>query len=55
MMVGGFGSNTFICDQYDILVDFDHYEGDKIIGSCSIDDLVEEKKEEEANKNRRYT
>lgn len=51
MMIGGFGSDTFICDQYDILVDFDHNEGDKIIGSCSIDDLVEEKEEEkEANK-----
>src|SRR5215217_4070447 len=45
MMIGGRGTDTFICDQFDILVDFNRYEGDQIIGSCSVEYLVEEEEE----------
>jgi RTX calcium-binding nonapeptide repeat (4 copies) len=45
IMIGGFGSDTFICDQFDSLIDFDLYEGDEIIGPCSVEYLVEEEEE----------
>jgi len=45
MMIGGWGTDTFICDQFDILIDFNRYEGDQIIGSCSVEYLVEEEEE----------
>src|SRR5215211_5173843 len=45
MMIGGRGTDTFICDQFDILIDFNRYEGDQIIGSCSVEYLVEEEEE----------
>ena len=42
IMIGGFGSDAFICDQFDTLIDFDLYEGDEIIGPCSVEYVVEE-------------
>lgn len=44
-MIGGPGSDTFVCDRFDIIVDFDSYEGDEIIGSCSVDYVFEEEEE----------
>ena len=41
-MIGGFGHDTFVCDQFDKLIDFNQYEGDEIIGSCLEEYLVEE-------------
>ena len=29
MMAGGLGNDTFICDQYDTIVDFNPIQGDK--------------------------
>ena len=49
MITGGIGSDTFICDENDILVDFNSNEKDNIIGSCSTEYLVENKEEKEAN------
>jgi hypothetical protein len=40
-----FGSDTFICDQFDKLIDFDLYERDEIIGPCSVEYPVEEEEE----------
>lgn len=31
---GGFGSDNFICDKLDQLIDFDSNEGDKKKGKC---------------------
>jgi Ca2+-binding RTX toxin-like protein len=44
VMIGGFGHDTFVCDKFDTIVDFDPYEGDEIIGSCSVNYLVEDAK-----------
>jgi len=45
-MIGEPGSDTFVCDRFDIIVDFDPYEeGDEIIGSCSVDYVFEEEEE----------
>lgn len=49
MITGGIGSDTFICDENDILVDFNSNEKDNIIGSCSTEYLAENKEEKEAN------
>jgi hypothetical protein len=32
----GFGADTFICDKYDQIIDFESTEGDKKIGKCSV-------------------
>jgi len=49
MITGGIGSDTFICDENDILVDFNSNEEDNIIGSCSTEYLAENKEEKEVN------
>jgi hypothetical protein len=36
--VGGFGSDTFICDEFDKIMDFSSLEGDKKSGSCLVID-----------------
>src|SRR5215203_450124 len=36
IMAGGLGNDTFICDQFDTIIDFNLNEGDKIVGQCSI-------------------
>jgi len=36
IMIGGPGNDTFICDQYDTIIDYNSTEGDSIIGSCSV-------------------
>src|SRR5215217_947057 len=38
-LIGGLGADTFICDQFDIIIDFNSNEGDKIIG-CTAEDLA---------------
>jgi hypothetical protein len=43
-----FGSDTFICDQFDTFIDFDLYERDAIIGPFSVEFLGEEEEEIEA-------
>jgi hypothetical protein len=35
IMAGGTGNDTFICDLFDTIIDFNLDEGDKIIGQCS--------------------
>ncbi len=35
-MIGGMGSDTFICDEFDKIMDFVSIEGDKKIGSCLV-------------------
>jgi hypothetical protein len=35
IMAGGTGNDTFICDLFDTIIDFNLTEGDKIIGQCS--------------------
>jgi hypothetical protein len=32
------GSDTFICDEFDKIMDFSSVEGDKKIGSCLVID-----------------
>ena len=32
--MGGRGSDTFLCNQYDTVIDFNANEADRIIGSC---------------------
>jgi hypothetical protein len=39
-MAGGLGNDTFICDQFDTIIDFNLNEGDKIVGQCSTNDLA---------------
>src|SRR5215204_2427108 len=41
IMAGGLGNDTFICDQFDTIIDFNLNEGDKIVGQCSLIDLAE--------------
>lgn len=36
IMIGGPGNDTFICDQYDTIIDYNSTEEDQIIGSCSV-------------------
>jgi len=54
MIIGGIGSDTFICDENDILVDFNSSE-DNIIGSCSTDYLAQDKEEKETNEIKKET
>jgi hypothetical protein len=42
MMAGGIGNDTFICDLFDTIIDFNSNQGDKIIGQCSPEDQVED-------------
>src|SRR5215207_10951802 len=41
IMAGGLGNDTFICDLFDTIIDFNFEEGDKIIGQCSSLDQTE--------------
>ena len=41
IMAGGTGNDTFICDLFDTIIDFNVDEGDKIIGQCSSLDQKE--------------
>ena len=41
IMAGGTGNDTFICDLFDTIIDFNLEEGDKIIGQCSSHDQTE--------------
>ena len=36
MMICGLGLDTFICDEFDKIMDFGSIEGDKKIGSCLV-------------------
>ena len=36
IMIGGPNADTFICDESDLLIDYDISEGDQIIGTCSL-------------------
>jgi hypothetical protein len=40
-MAGGLGNDTFICDLFDTIIDFNLNEGDKIVGQCSSFDQTE--------------
>jgi Ca2+-binding RTX toxin-like protein len=35
IMAGGSGNDTFICDRFDTIIDFNLTEGDRIVGECS--------------------
>ena len=37
-MSGGEGSDIFICDSFDKILDFDSQEGDTISGQCAYED-----------------
>src|SRR5215203_1726756 len=37
-LIGGAGADTFVCDQFDTIIDFNSAEGDKIIGQCTAQD-----------------
>src|SRR5829696_4056595 len=37
-LIGGVGADTFVCDQFDTIIDFNSDEGDKIIGECTAED-----------------
>src|SRR5829696_5732395 len=37
-LIGGVGADTFVCDQFDTIIDFNSDEGDKIIGQCTAQD-----------------
>src|SRR5215203_2438718 len=37
-LIGGAGADTFVCDQFDTIIDFNSAEGDKIIGQCTAED-----------------
>ena len=41
IMAGGLGNDTFICDLFDTILDFNLIEGDKIVGECSSLDQAE--------------
>jgi RTX calcium-binding nonapeptide repeat (4 copies) len=41
IMAGGLGNDTFICDLFDTILDFNLIEGDKIVGQCSSLDQTE--------------
>ena len=36
IMIGGLGADTFICDEFDKIMDFGSIDGDKKIGSCLV-------------------
>ena len=42
MMGGGIGNDTFICDLFDTIIDFNSNQSDQIIGQCSPEDQVED-------------
>ena len=46
IMMGGLGNDTFICDASDIVIEFNSDEEDKIIGSCSVYNLVMRKRDD---------
>ena len=37
MLTGKAGADIFKCDQFDEILDFDSTEGNKKVGSCSIE------------------
>ena len=37
-MEGGEGADSFICDNFDNVMDFDSQEGDTISGQCTFED-----------------
>ena len=41
MMAGGLGNDTFMCNEYDTIVDFNPIQGDKTVGQCSPQDRSE--------------
>ncbi|MDF2736964.1 MAG: repeat protein [Nitrososphaeraceae archaeon] len=36
IMIGGRGADTFLCNQYDKIIDFNTTEDDRMIGSCKV-------------------
>jgi Ca2+-binding RTX toxin-like protein len=42
MLEGGEGADSFICDSDDVIVDFNHQQGDSITGSCRYDYIPKE-------------
>lgn len=36
IMIGGIGIDTFLCNQYDVIIDFNSTEEDQMIGSCKV-------------------
>jgi Ca2+-binding RTX toxin-like protein len=36
LLIGGKGSDTFICNQYDIVMDYNANEKDQLVGSCKV-------------------
>ena len=44
IMIGGPGADIFICDEKDLLTDYDVTEGDQIIGTCSMKFPVQKEK-----------
>ena len=36
ILIGGKGSDTFICNQYDIVMDYNANEKDRLVGSCEV-------------------
>lgn len=40
IMTGGRGSDSFLCNQYDIVMDFNASEADQIIGSCKSNEII---------------
>ena len=44
IMIGGPGADIFICDEIDLLSDYDITEGDQIIGNCSMKFPVQKEK-----------
>jgi len=44
-LIGGIGADTFICDQFDQVIDFNTVEGDEITG-CTAEDNAKPKTEE---------
>ena len=41
MMAGGIDNDTFICDSFDFIIDFNSQQGDKTVGQCSHLDQAE--------------
>jgi hypothetical protein len=39
-MVGGRGSDSFLCNQDDIVIDFNASEADQIIGLCKSNEII---------------
>src|SRR5688500_15654394 len=36
IMIGGIGMDTFLCNQYDLVIDFNTTDEDQMIGSCKV-------------------